>query len=260
MNKELFINELYKMIPLELDEAWDNSGIQVENSKDKTDKVLVSLDVDENIVKEADSIGADTIITHHPLFFNGIKKIGNNDRISRVIRELVKSDIQLISFHTCFDKMEGGNNTYLGKLIFGGGIISTLDDQGLLKGVYLKDAMRISEIADIISEKIPMPKERMLLVGSKDEYVRKIAWCSGAGMDLYKLALDKGAELFITGDVKYHQAFDALSNNTAILDIGHYGSEIIFAENLVDILKGNEAFKELDVVKSKLDTDPFNML
>ena len=95
------------------------------------------------------------------------------------------------------------------------------------------------------------------MVGDKTRSINCIGWCSGSGGEFIRDAVSEGCDLYITGDVKYHDAMYAVESNICILDAGHFGSEKIFVENMTGILRYE--FKEYDVeiLESIVDINPF---
>ena len=99
-----FIKEVERIAPLELQEEWDNSGIQIRASNGEIRRVLVALEINDGVIDEAIGAGADLILTHHPLIFGSLKKIDGNDITGNHIVKLIKRGISVYSTHTPFDK------------------------------------------------------------------------------------------------------------------------------------------------------------
>ena len=119
---EELIQYLEERFPLYLQESYDNSGLQIGNLEQEVKGVLVALDCTEAVVQEAINTGCNTIITHHPLLFKGIKRIGTKSSIERIITACIKSDITLYAIHTNLDNHgEGVNKKICGRL----GLINT---------------------------------------------------------------------------------------------------------------------------------------
>ena len=254
-----FIEKMNELCPLELQEEWDNSGIQI-NSSENVQKVLVALDVSKAVVEEALTLGVDMIVTHHPLFFGGFKKIIPEMLPTRYALELIKNGISVYSTHTNFDIMEGGNNDYLGTLIGFEDVKPSEANRFLRLGklpkeMSLKEDNKVSSLITLISEKLDIEKTKIRIIGNPDANVETIAWCTGAGSDFLFEAMDCGADLFITGDVKYHEATDISEFGFNCLDIGHFGSEKIFTPNMTNLMIS--AFPDIEIIPSKVDKDPF---
>jgi len=107
------ITEIEKIAPLSFQETYDNSGIQVGNIDNETNSVLITLDVTEYVVDEAINLKSSLIISHHPLIFNGIKKLTGKSTTERAIIKAIKNDITIYSCHTNLDSAWNGVNIRL---------------------------------------------------------------------------------------------------------------------------------------------------
>lgn len=245
--------------PLTLMESWDNSGFQIDLNNEIA-KILVSLELTEKVVDEAIEMGADLILTHHPLFFNDLNNIMSSNFKGSMVVKLIQNNISLYSSHTPFDIVNGGNNDYLGKLL-GVKNIVVLED-GFCRTGEFEMPVSVRNIAAGLSEKIGIDIHNFRLAGNEDDLISKVAWCTGSGTDFIDDAMESGCQLFITGDLKYHQAQDSLSKGIQVLDIGHFGSEIIFNDNATNLLKKIISTKGIDVeiLSTEVDLNPFTVL
>ena len=105
------------MAPLAVQESWDNSGLQIGCSDKDIHKVMVCLDLTEAVLDEAEAIGADLVISHHPLIFKGLKSISGNTYQERCVRKAILSDIAVYSAHTSLDNILGGVNHKIASLL-----------------------------------------------------------------------------------------------------------------------------------------------
>ncbi len=250
-----FIKEIESIAPLELKEPWDNSGIQIRTGNNEISKVLVALEINERVIDEAIGCNADMILTHHPLIFDGIQKIDDNNIIGSHIIKLIRRGISVYSSHTPFDKCIGGNNDYLGMML---GIedIGPLpaDESCICRMGTLPRPMTCQEFANHASFALGIEKQFFNFAGDADETVSKIGWCTGAGAEYLDIAVNAGCDLFVTGDVKYHTAQHARDLGMNILDCGHFGTEYIFAKNMASRLN---KFYNLDIICSRVNINPF---
>ncbi|MBP3816470.1 MAG: Nif3-like dinuclear metal center hexameric protein [Firmicutes bacterium] len=257
------INEILDVInefcPIADAEEWDNSGPQVILSHRDVTKILVSLDISHEVIDEAIEKGAEMILTHHPLIFKpryDIKDI--NDPVGSYIIRLIKEGISLYSCHTNFDIMEGGNNDFLGNLLG----FNKITAHGIIRSGQLKDKKKVSELAETLSSDLGIPLDKMRLIGDPDKVCSKLCWCTGAGAEYILQAKELGVDLYITGDIKYHDATLAKGLDMTCLDIGHFGSEKLFVQNMSRMLKTNlrKAESLVTIVESKVERDPFTSL
>lgn len=107
------IDCLEEALPLWLQESWDNSGLQIGDKDAEVTRALIALDVTEEVVAEAAVSGCNLIISHHPLLFKGLKRIGTSSYIERAVRLAIKHDIAIYSAHTNADSSSQGLNVML---------------------------------------------------------------------------------------------------------------------------------------------------
>lgn len=240
----------------------DNVGL-IEGRDDKeVSKVLITLDVDEKVAKEAKEICADAIISHHPLMFHAIKRLTDRDPMQRTLISLVSGDIPLYSAHTNLDCVRGGLNDFLAERL---GIkntevtevVATIDgvDHGFGRVGEVDDGTTLSDMLCRCTEALGAGFVKY--VGDPDRVVKKVAVNCGGGADEIDICISMGADLFITGDVKYNPARDCYDNGMALIDAGHYETEHIVCELLQKLL--SEQFPDVDFVISKANVPVFDI-
>ncbi len=215
-----FLNEIS---PFEIQESWDNSGLQVGSLNDDIERVYLSLDVDSSLLKEVRENSL--IITHHPLIFKGLKSLDANFFPSSLIKKMIKKDISLISMHTNFDKTH--LNSYVAKNVLGFRDASCCEDFIC----YFDLNMSFDELCLHVKNSL---KIENLRVSGNNKEIKRCALTTGSGGDLIGLIK---ADCFMSGDFKYHQAVEASENGLNLIDIGHYESESFFGECLNENLK-----------------------
>lgn len=219
------ISEIYEKLdefsPFILQEEWDNSGLIVGSFADELEIINISLDLDENIIKNAKK--NTLFITHHPLIFKGLKKI-DSLYPSSLLKEIIKKDCYLISMHTNIDKTH--LNRYVTEKILGQKIEKCEDFI-----CYFDINMSFDDFVLHVKKKLNINTLKVVHANKK---IKKIALATGSGGDFIEKI---NADCFLTGDIKYHQAFTAMSNNLALIDIGHFESETFFSEILHEYLK-----------------------
>lgn len=223
------IAEIYEILdtlaPFESQEEWDNSGLLVGGFNDEFSKVYASLDLDSNLV---DSLEQNSlIITHHPLIFRGLKKLDCSKYPANLIQKLIKKDIKLISMHTNYDKHV--LNKFVASDVLGYKITSI--DEFL---ICMEVDMSFLELANDIKKKLNISNLRV--VKTKDR-VKKVGLCTGSGISMVG---EFSGDCFLTGDLKYHEALEALENNISLIDINHFESERFFGDSLKKNLKKNQ--------------------
>ncbi len=221
------LGDLIKLIereaPLELKEAWDNTGFAVGDKEAVIEKVLLSLDATEGVIAEAQENGADLLLTHHPMLFNRPDAITADNIQGKKILALVKANLNAYSAHTNLDKATGGLNekimVQLGLLPF-----ENLEEteQGIGRIASI-ESTRLADLAAQVAAKLMISELRF--VGDPDFKVQRVAVINGGGADYMMLAKAAGADCLITGDTKYHEVLDALEAGIAVIDPGHFALE-----------------------------------
>lgn len=259
MRFEQLTQIIEELAPLQTQESWDNSGIQVAAGPLEINNVLTSLEVTDAVIDEAKERDADLIITHHPLIFGGLKAVDYREAIGSYIIRLVNLGISVYSCHTPFDKLWGGNNDFLAEQIN----LQDIDGFQVKEGVnligrtgQLQEPMTLAAIMKLLANKLSVDLKQLRAVGRPDFVITKVGICTGAGADLMDLALENGCQLFITGDLKYHDAQKAKAMGLAVIDAGHYGTEKSFAGNFAEKLAEKTA-GAIAVFPSQVDIDPF---
>lgn len=369
-NLQQIITEMANLAPHRDAQDWDNIGLQVGDFDSEIKKVLISLDVNEDVLNEAIKKDIDLIISHHPLIFNGIDNVHNQTAKGRIIMQAIKNDVAIYSAHTNMDIAQGGINDLLAKklnltqikllskdnekklyklavyvpenhvenvknMIFkkGAGKIGNYSktsfsykgegtflpnkgsnphfgNQGELTEVnevkiesvvfedkiqnVIKGMLKVHPYEEVAYDVYELPlqseykgigrigllKEATVLKkycahvkdilnvdklkvrGNLDKMIKKVALCSGSGADYIKLAKAKGADLYITADIKYHEAQLAEEINLNLVDAGHYETEVIFKELVTKYLKKIDKKKGLsiEVLSSEVNTNPWMYL
>lgn len=266
----MFINgrKIYKIIdsfaPFDTQANWDNSGFQIGNMDTEVDRILIALDLTEEVVDEAIDENVDLIITHHPLIFPSVKNIRLDDPIGKLIIKLIKEDIGLLSAHTNLDSSNIGINNYIAELLNVSvtDILSEKENVGIIgtfdKGLSFEELNKLIRDVFNVDDKTNIDHIKYVLP-NKDIIYKKIAICSGEGTDFIEGAKAKKADVYITGDVKHHLGLLAQSIKLNLIDVGHYSSEAIYMKKLNSILslRFQEKGYDVKVLTSKVYTNPF---
>jgi dinuclear metal center YbgI/SA1388 family protein len=218
---------LNKLSPFELQEKWDNSGLLVGDKNQKINKIYLSLDLDLELIEEIEENSL--IITHHPLIFKPLKSLVPISYSQKIAIKLIQKNISLISMHTNFDKTH--LNKYVMKEVLGFEYVQ-IGDFMLKANIN----MTFDKLANYIKEKLNIDN---LNVVKCHDTIKSLTLTTGSGMSL----LDNvSTDLFLTGDIKYHEAMEAKAREISLIDITHYESEKYFAQALFKELKDFEKF------------------
>ena len=232
------ISVIEEFAPLSLQESWDNSGLCIGSPEDSVSSVLLGLDCTPELVDEAISCGADMIVTHHPLIFSGLKKISPEDKVGEAVIKAIKAGISIYAAHTSADKVIAGVSGAMAARL-GLKDVAILDEDGDGTGLgvvgNLPEAMAAEDVIKLVKDRFGL--KAMRASRPVDGMIERIALCGGSGGSLIKAARRSGAQLYISGDISYHNFFT--EDGFMIMDIGHYESEIEIVDILFSLIKKN---------------------
>lgn len=236
---------------------WDNVGLLCGDRQQKVTKILVALDPFEDVCREAEEVGAQLIVTHHPLIFTPCKSMTEDTGVGRAIRYLCKHDISAINAHTNLDCAPGGVNDVLAsrlglsdvQVVAPEGKDSQGRDWGLLRQGTVEKQSLDTFLAQVKTA-LGCPGLRYADGGKP---VHQVAVGGGAcGSELVD-AVDAGCDTFVTSDVKYNQFWDARDLGVNLIDAGHFYTENPVTVMLAEKLSGQ--FPEIETVISKKHGD-----
>lgn len=247
--KDLF-SIMEEIAPARYAADWDNVGLQIGNPHDGARGIMVALDTSLAAVKEAASKGFNLLVTHHPFLFSPVKTIDFSTPQGKIIKEAIGSGLTVFSAHTNLDSTEGGINDMLGDLL---GLTETSpmepfegnNSAGMGRVGSVKGEKNLGEFAALVKERFNVDSIKVL--GNGDKKISRIALCGGSGGSLIRLASKLGAQLYISGDISYHQAREAEDMGLSIIDPGHFSSEKIVVEGLAKILREKLQIKKIDL-------------
>ena len=235
---------LEELMPSNLAEDWDNVGLMLGRKGKTVKRILLALDLSKEVVEQAVAQKIDLIITHHPAIFKKLKRVVDNDWQQDLLLTLAENGIAVYSAHTNLDCVSTGVNDVLAKLLK---LEDTeiLDDSNGLGRIGVVEETSLVEYAQVVKTAL---KADYVVVGDAGKQVHKVAVCGGAGSDLIDLALAKGADTLVTGDVKYHSAQQAVFSGLNIIDAGHQPTELPVLDKLADRLSMRLVERDMDVV------------
>ncbi|MBR3664663.1 MAG: Nif3-like dinuclear metal center hexameric protein [Desulfovibrio sp.] len=224
MDISTLLAEIEKTAPLDGAASWDCSGLQVASPNKDIQRLGVSLDPTPASVEKALDLGCDGILTHHPLTLSP-RLPKALDAYHSVLRSLLRKDVPLYASHTSLDTNLQGPAAWLA------------DELGLLKRKPLEplphDPTRGFGLCGDLPQAVSgqsflqklgdlVPEPTTTICGQLPEKICRVAYCTGSGASLLPLAKSAGADIYISGDIKYHAALDA---DIFIVDVGHHSLE-----------------------------------
>ena len=247
------VKDIYKRldmrIPKELSEPWDNDGVMCcADFLQEVNKVIITLDVTEDVVDYAIESCVDLIISHHPLIFKPLTSVCESNHVARKVIKLLENGITVLSFHTRLDKVVGGVNDKLCDLLgikdaipFGEGDlgrIGYIESERLLDdfAYHVKDALDadVVRVADALNP------------------VRHVAVVGGDGKSYVKDAIALGADTYISGRIGYNVMEEAAEMGINLIEAGHYFTEQPITEFLRDLLISYDPSLSIEIISSNL--------
>ena len=230
---------------------FDNVGLLAGRADKEVNRVYLALDATDRVIERAIEAGADMLITHHPLLFSAVKKVTDEDFITRRIVKLIQNDISYYAMHTNYDVLGIAHTDVLD--------VTQTDEVGEEKGIgrigELPETMTLEECCVYVKHKLELGSLKVF--GDMNRPVRRLAILPGSGKSSIPVALAKGADVLVTGDIGHHDGLDAVEQGLAIIDAGHYGTEYIFIEDMKQFL--NRKLPVLDVLTDPVE-HPFQIV
>lgn len=253
---------LQEKAPFELQEGFDNAGFLVGREESSINRILVSLDITEQVVREAADQGAQLIVAHHPVIFGGVTSVTDQTVTGRILLSLAENGIAAICAHTNLDSVEGGVNDALALRL-------GLTDIGQLKQAGVDGRGRpygIGRVGMVPEQPLydfAMAVKRLLgangirlVDGGRS--VHMVAVGGGACAEFMTDALAQGCDTFVTSDVKYHQFLEARALGLNLVDAGHFPTENVVCPVLQDWL--SKRFPQVAVSVSQRHAEVFSYL
>ena len=253
------IRKLEVLAPPHLALDWDNSGLQIGDTSTGVTNILLALDIDERVIDEAISLGAELIVTHHPLIFKGVKNITTQTKPGQWMIKLIQNGISVYASHTNLDIAEGGVNDSLFEVLELTNKVALQDldnNQGMGRVGDTTKEYTLQEFANFVSQKLNTKLVRY--VGEPNAKVTRVALCGGAASDLdfFKSAVNKGAQVYITGDIRYHETQRAQGVGINLIDGTHFATENIALKDVKTYIE-KETANQVKVHLSQVDLQPF---
>ena len=268
-----------QLAPPWLAEEWDNVGLQIGDPRLPVRRIWVALDPSPEVVKAACGDGVDLLISHHPLIFRPLKSIDFDTPGGSIIQMASQHQLAIFSAHTNLDIVRDGVNDVLAKRLglkhleileqvkigepLKNGSMSPVGgelEHGMGRIGSLGKTTSLKSLALTVKEKLKLDFAKV--TGNPQLKVTQVAICSGSGSSLMQTFISSGAQVYISGDIRYHDARDAESANRGIIDIGHFPSEHLMVEALVHQLGKilNREGIKAEVEACNIEKDPFIIL
>jgi dinuclear metal center YbgI/SA1388 family protein len=229
------IRLLERFAPPALAETWDNVGLQVGHPARTASSVWVALDPAPGVIRAACDARVDLLVVHHPLIFKPLQRVDGASAVGGSILDAAAHGLSIYVMHTNFDAAPGGLNDILGKRLG----LTHLQPLGVhANGVGRCGRVkptRVRELAATVKQRMGI--DRVRVVGDPSLPVKRVALVTGSGGSLLPVFLQSSAQVFITGDLRYHDAREIEWAGKAAIDIGHFHSEHVMAEAVAGRLR-----------------------
>lgn len=225
------VKEIYEILkecsPFEMQEAWDNCGLQVGGMENEVEHLVAALEIDLQVLEKLEP--KSLVIVHHPLIFKGLKQLDTESYPSNYLKILLQKECVLIAMHTNFDLSH--LNAYLCQEVLG--FRDSYQENGIMFA-KLPQAMALSDLAKKVQNAMGLP---ILKVSDHAGEIKEVGIVCGSGFSLFSFVQGRKNFCFLTGDIKYHDAMLASAMKVSLIDIMHYESERYFAEIIQRILQ-----------------------
>lgn len=247
-----------RLAPPELAEEWDNVGLLVGRHNQPVRRLLVALDLRDEILGEAAELGCDAVLTHHPVIFPALEAVTDDNHAADLVLRAAESRVAIIAAHTNLDSAAGGLNDVMAELL-------GLSDCAPLRPSVKDAAVGLGRVGQTSAR---LTLDRLVkrvgeafegaprtYVGDPSAKIRRVACCTGSGASLLPEALAAGADVYVTSDLKYHDADRA--PGLALVSLPHAQVERIAMRRWTRTLERAVAGDGVEVRFAMTDTDPW---
>lgn len=251
-----FFNEV---APFYMKLDFDNIGHLVGFSQAEVTRAVVALDITDAVIEEAVSVGAQLIVSHHPLIWEPLKRVADDDSKGAKIIKMIQNGISAICLHTNMDTAEGGVNDALMAALGAkvDGLLSPhgTDPEGKAYGIARYGSLPEAKVLEDYLEQIKSSlNANGLRYISGGKPVHKIACCGGAGAGDMQRALELGCDTYVTADLKYDHFLWAKEAGLNLIDADHYCTENVVVPVMREKLAAR--FPEIEVTIARTHTQP----
>lgn len=246
--------------PRDLQEPYDNAGLQVGDAEMNVTAALLCLDVTEDVMAEARKLGCNMVISHHPLLFRPLKRVTGATAAERIVADAIRSGTAIYAAHTNLDSAWQGVSFEIARSLGLTDIEVLCEKEGYPNsGLGVIGNLKGTPVLEFLRQTKETLKVRGLRYGgpSRRLVVKRVAICGGAGADMISAAVAKGADALLTGDLKYHD-FTTWNSEILLADIGHYESELCTKKIFSRIIR--EKFPTFVAYFSETEKNPINLM
>lgn len=254
--------------PEQTAENWDRVGLIAGVPSEPVARVLLAVDISHKTVTEAEEIGADLLLSHHPLLLRGVHSVAATEYKGALLTRLIRNKIAAYAAHTNADTPPAGVSAVLADAL-------NLQDQaplvpseqdsqtGIGRVGTLPVPLKLADLAHKLAQVLPATAGGVRAAGSRDKTVSRVALCAGAGDSLLNNPRVQSADVYITSDLRHHPAQEFMENSVlfhgcALLDIAHWAAESLWLSAAAKQLQ--ELLPQVEFVVSSKNTDPWDFV
>jgi len=245
-------------------EDWDAVGLVCGDPQAPVRRILVAVDPVAATVDEALGLGADLLLTHHPLLLRPVSSVAATTPAGRLVHRLVRGGCALLAAHTNADVGVDGVSDALAAALGLGPVtpvVPAMPDApaGLGRVGDLAVPTTLGAFAEAVRDALPVTAHGVRVAGDAERVVRRVAVLGGSGGDLLDAARATGADVVVTSDLKHHVTVDFVAGGgPAILDVAHFASEWPWVPRVAELLRSDLAGHGVEVLVSTTVTDPWS--
>lgn len=244
-------------------EQWDKPGLMLGSDSQEISKVLLSVDITNEVLDEAIASDAQLILSHHPMFLRGVHHLSSGTAKGAYVAKAVTSGIAVYAAHTNADFVPGGVSDTLG-LSLGLTKLSALS-QELNQGFVgeLQKPLSLFDFARLVAKVLPPVAQGIMVAGDKDRMISRVGLLAGAGDSYLPEALNSQIDLFITSDLRHHPSQDfieqsSISGGPSLINISHFAAEFLWLARAKSQLE--QYFDDVEFSVTELSTDPWDFV
>lgn len=229
--------------PLHTAASWDNNGLQIGSIDTDIARILITLEINDSVFNHLEKNHYDLVITHHPLIFKALTSIDLNTDTGQIIKRFIQKDIALYAAHTNLDAAaDGVNDALIAKYD-----IDPTSGQPMVEGIGKYFKKPPSSELKFYTDKIPgkLTLASSITAKKTPEKISRVAFCGGSGRSLLKKCVERKIDLFITGELGYHDEEFCKLNGIHTLQLGHRESEVFGLDKIKE--KIASAYPKLDI-------------
>jgi dinuclear metal center YbgI/SA1388 family protein len=260
------IESFESLWPISGAEEWDAPGLVTGSPNQQISRVLLTVDVTDEVVESAIEAGFQLLLAHHPFLMRGVKSVAETGAKGSTVSKAIKANLAIYAAHTNADIVESGVSDVLAQQL-GVQNFRALVPAGSNVGTgrigTLEDPITLGEFAARVARVLPHTAGGVRVAGDYQQVIERVALCGGAGDAFIADAQSQGANVYLSSDLRHHVVQDAretarLQNQMAIIDTSHWASEFLWLEVAAEQLRrihSDTAFEVCDI-----RTDPWDFV